>query len=206
MSFVCFEQNHSFYHVSVHFLPWVKIFGIKQKFTTDLFLYYFSCLSCARNWSLKWSLEWQQHHMTENTREHLLRQGHLQKMSLLPAGCCILHKSYTPLRLIICMFYHSDFLGLSFPSGIKWLHIDLPSPVTSTTGCCFCFGSVPSFFLESVLHGSPVAYWAPTDLGSFSFSVLSFAFSYCSWGSQGKNTEVVCHSLLQWTFCWNSPP
>ena len=26
--------------------------------------------------------------------------------------------------------------------------------------------------------------------------------SYCSWGSQGKNTEVVCHSLLQWTmFC-----
>ena len=23
-------------------------------------------------------------------------------------------------------------------------------------------------------------------------------FSGCSWGSQGKNTEVVCHSLLQW--------
>ena len=34
-----------------------------------------------------------------------------------------------------------------------------------------------------------------------------FAFSYCSWGSQGKNIEVVCHSLLQWTtFCQNSPP
>ena len=31
-------------------------------------------------------------------------------------------------------------------------------------------------------------------------------FSYYSWGSQGKNTEVVCHSLLQWTmFCQNSP-
>ena len=28
-----------------------------------------------------------------------------------------------------------------------------------------------------------------------------------SWGPQGKNTEVVCHSLLQWTmFCQNSPP
>ena len=26
-----------------------------------------------------------------------------------------------------------------------------------------------------------------------------FVFSYCSWGSQGKNTAVVCHSLLQWT-------
>ena len=34
-----------------------------------------------------------------------------------------------------------------------------------------------------------------------------FAFSYCSWGSQGKNTEVICHSLLQWTtFYQNSPP
>ena len=34
-----------------------------------------------------------------------------------------------------------------------------------------------------------------------------FAFSYCSWGSQDKNTEVVCHFLLQWTtFCQNSPP
>ena len=33
-----------------------------------------------------------------------------------------------------------------------------------------------------------------------------FAFSYCSWGSQGKKTEVVCHSLLQWTtFCQTSP-
>ena len=29
-----------------------------------------------------------------------------------------------------------------------------------------------------------------------------FAFSYYSWGFQGKNTEVACHSLLQWTtFC-----
>ena len=31
-----------------------------------------------------------------------------------------------------------------------------------------------------------------------------FAFSYCSWGSQGKNTEVVCHSLLQWTTFWTA--
>ena len=77
------------------------------------------------------------------------------------------------------------------------------SPVPSTTRCCICFGSIPSFFLELFLHWSPVAYWAPTDPGSSSFSVLS----YCSWGSQGKNTEVGCHSLLQWTnFCQTSPP
>ena len=50
----------------------------------------------------------------------------------------------------------------------------LLSPVASTTGCCFCFGSIPSFFLELFLHWSPVVYWAPTDLGSSSFSILSF--------------------------------
>ena len=49
-----------------------------------------------------------------------------------------------------------------------------PSPVTSTAGCCFYFGSISSFFLELFLHWSPVAYWAPTDLGSSLFSVLSF--------------------------------
>ena len=70
------------------------------------------------------------------------------------------------------------------------------------TGCCFCFASVPSFFLELFLRWSPVAYWAPTDLVSSSSVSYHFAFSYSSWGSQGKNTEVVCHSLLWWTtFC-----
>ena len=46
----------------------------------------------------------------------------------------------------------------------------LPSPVTSTTGQCFHFGSITSFFLELFLHSSPVAYWAPSDLGSSSLS------------------------------------
>ena len=50
----------------------------------------------------------------------------------------------------------------------------LPSAVTSTTGCCFCFDSTSSFFLELFLHWSLVAYQASTDLGSSSFSVLSF--------------------------------
>ena len=50
----------------------------------------------------------------------------------------------------------------------------LPSPVTSTTECCFCFDSLSSFFLELFLHWSPVTYWAPTDLRCSSFSVLSF--------------------------------
>ena len=40
----------------------------------------------------------------------------------------------------------------------------LLSPHTSTTGCCFCSGSITSFFLELFLHWSPVSYWAPTNL------------------------------------------
>ena len=50
----------------------------------------------------------------------------------------------------------------------------LLSPVTSTFGYCYCFGSISSFFLEVFLHWSPVAYWTPTDLGSSSLSILSF--------------------------------
>ena len=66
----------------------------------------------------------------------------------------------------------------------------------------FCLGSFFSFFLELFLHWSPVAYWAPlTWRVHLSVSSL-FAFSYCPWSFQGKNTEVACHSLLHWTtFC-----
>ena len=70
------------------------------------------------------------------------------------------------------------FVDLTFQVPMQYCslqHQILPqSPVTSTTGCCFCFRSVSSFFLELFLHWSPVAYWAPTDLGSSSFSILSF--------------------------------
>ena len=33
-----------------------------------------------------------------------------------------------------------------------------------------------SFFLELFLHSSPVAYWAPTHLGSLSFSIIFLPF------------------------------
>ena len=70
------------------------------------------------------------------------------------------------------------FMDLTFQVPMQYCSLQhwtlLLPPVTSTTGCCFCFGLIPSFFLELFLHWSPVAYWAPTDLGSSSFSVLSF--------------------------------
>ena len=78
------------------------------------------------------------------------------------------------------------------------------SPVPSTTGCCFFFGSVPSFFLEVFLHWSPVAYWAPTDLGNSSFNVLSFCLFM---ESSRQEYWSGCHSLHQRiTFCQTSLP
>ena len=73
------------------------------------------------------------------------------------------------------------FMDLTFQVPMQYCSLQhqtlLPSPVTSTTGCCFCFGFIPSFFLELFLHWCPVAYWAPTILGSSPFSVLSFCLS-----------------------------
>ena len=70
------------------------------------------------------------------------------------------------------------FMDLTFQVPVQYCSLQhrtlLPKPVTSTTGCCICFGSISSFFLELFLYWSPIAYWAPTDLGSSSLSVLSF--------------------------------
>ena len=70
------------------------------------------------------------------------------------------------------------FMDLTFQVPMQYCSLQhqalLPSPIISTTGGCFCFDSASSFYLELFLHWSPVAYWAPTDLGSFSFSVISF--------------------------------
>ena len=103
------------------------------------------------------------------------------------------------------------FMALTFQAPMQYRSLQhrtlLLPPVTSTTGYCFCFGSIPAFFLELFLHWSPVAYGHLLTWGvPLSVSYL-FAFSYSSWGSQGKNTEVVCHSLLQGTtLCQTSPP
>ena len=70
------------------------------------------------------------------------------------------------------------FMYLTFQVPMQYCSLQhqtlLPSPVTSTTGCRFYSGSISSFFLELFLHWSPVAYWAPTNLRSSSFSVLYF--------------------------------
>ena len=69
------------------------------------------------------------------------------------------------------------FMDLTFQVPVQSCSLQhqtlLPSPVTFTTGCCFHFGSISSFFLELFLHSSSVG-WAPMNLGSSSFSVISF--------------------------------
>ena len=83
----------------------------------------------------------------------------------------------------------------------------LLSPVTSTTGHSFHFGSASSFFLELFLHWSPVAYWAPTELGSSSCSVLSFCLFILFMGFSRQEYWSGLPFLLQWTtFCQSSPP
>ena len=78
--------------------------------------------------------------------------------NLLIQWCNALHKPTFQVPMQYCSLQHRTLLL---------------SPVTSTTGYCFCFGSIPSFFLELFLHWSPVAYWGLTDLWSFSFGILS---------------------------------
>ena len=70
------------------------------------------------------------------------------------------------------------FVDLTFQGPMHYCSLQnltlLPSSVTSTAGCCFCFDSISSLFLELFLHWCPVAYWAPINLGSSSLCVLSF--------------------------------
>ena len=79
------------------------------------------------------------------------------------------------------------FIDLTFQVPMQYCSLQqwtlLLSPVPSTTGYCFCFGFIPSFFLELFLHWSPAAYWAPTDLGSSYFSILSFCLLRLFMGS-----------------------
>ena len=103
------------------------------------------------------------------------------------------------------------FLDLTFQVPMQYCslqhHTLLLSPVTSTTGYCFCFGCIPSFFLELFLHWSPVAYWSPNDLGSSSFSILSFCLFILFMGFSRQENWSGLPFPLQWaTFCQTSPP
>ena len=103
------------------------------------------------------------------------------------------------------------FMDLTFQVPMQCCSLQhrtlLLSPVLSTTGCCFCFNSIPSFFLELFLYWSPVAYGAPTDLGSSSFSILSSCLFLLFMGFLRQEFWSGLLFPIQWTtFCQTSPP
>ena len=103
------------------------------------------------------------------------------------------------------------FMNLTFQVPMQYCPLQhqtlLPSPVTSAAGCCFHFDSISSFFLELSLHCSLVAYWAPTNLGSSSFSVLYFSLFILFMEFLRQEYWRGLPFLSQWTmFFQNSPP
>jgi len=100
------------------------------------------------------------------------------------------------------------FMDLTFQVSMQYCSLQhrtlLLSPVTSTSGYCFCFGCIPLFFLELFLYWSPVVYWAPTDLGSSSFSIPSFCLFILFMGfsrqedlsGQSSESNHTDHSLV----------
>ena len=104
---------------------------------------------------------------------------------------------------------HDWVTSLSLFTFMHWRRKWQPTPVFlpgesqaqgSLVGCSL-WGRTESDTTEATQQQQQV--WIEIDLGTANIKV----FSYCLWGSQGKNTEVVCHFLLQWiTFCQISPP
>ena len=89
-------------------------------------------------------------------------------------------------------------LGLHPPWHFAWstMHLSFPGSSDSKASACSAgdLGAIPglgrSLEKEMATHSSTLAWKIP-------------------WAEEpgSKNTEVVCHSLLQWTtFCQNSPP
>ena len=83
-----------------------------------------------------------------------------------------------------------------------WCHPIISSSVTPFSSCCQSFPASGSFPMSC--HFISSIYTVTHVFLCFVLLYAIFPFSYSSWGSQGKNTEVVCHSLLQWTTFW--PP
>ena len=104
----------------------------------------------------------------------------------------LIHGPNIPGSYAVLLFTASDFTSITSPIHnwvllSFWLRLFILSGVISPLFSSSIWGTYqPEFIFQCHIF---------------------FIFSYCSWSSQGKNTEVVCHSLLQWTtFCQNSPP
>ena len=104
----------------------------------------------------------------------------------------LIHGPNIPDSYAILLFTASDFTFTirhihNWALFLIWLSLFIPS------------GAISMLFSSGIMDH--------TNLGVHLLVSYLFAFLYNLWGSQGKNAEVVYHSLLQWTtFCQNSPP
>ena len=112
--------------------------------------------------------------------------------SVWPLPICLFHGPNIPGSYAILLFTASDLASITSHIHNWVLFLLLLHPF------------IISEFISPLISSSILGTYQP---GEFIFQYpIIFAFSYCSEGSQGKNTEMVCHSLLQWTtFCQTSP-
>ena len=97
-----------------------------------------------------------------------------------------------------------SYAMLSFTALDLSRHIHSWSPFPLWPGWCALSGALSSF--PPLFSSSTLDTFQP-GVAHLSVSIFFFfATVYSSWGSHGKYTWVVCHSLLWWiTFCQNSP-
>ena len=101
------------------------------------------------------------------------------------------------------------FMELTFQVPMQYCSLQYQ---TLPTRCNHSLASIlllpsPFIFSETISPLFPCSILDAYCPGGIIFPRDISAFSYCPWCSQGKNTGVVCHSLLQWTtFHQNSSP
>ena len=132
--------------------------------------------------SRTWLSDWTELNWTElNSPTSVHFSSLIPKMSTFALAISCLTTSNLPWFMVLRFQFPMQYCSLQHRTLLL-------SPVTSTTGYCFCFGSTPSFFLELFLYWSPVAYSAPTNFGSSSFSILSFClFILFTWFSRQQH-------------------
>ena len=85
--------------------------------------------------------------------------------------------TFNSCHLLFDYFQFALLLGPDIPGSyaiLLFTVLDLYSITNHIHNWVFLLWHHPFYFLELLLHWSPVAIWAPTDLGSSSFSILSF--------------------------------
>ena len=102
------------------------------------------------------------------------------------------------------------FVDLTFQISMQYCSLQhqtlLLSPVTSTAGYYFCFGSIILSGVICSLTSSSI--WAPTDLGSTSFSILPFCLFILFMGLSRQEywSGLPFPFPALSTFCQLSPP